>query len=263
MKRYFKLLLIVSLSSWLVSCDEIFNVEIIGDGNLKTERRSTGVFTGIFLDTDIEVVISEGTARELIVEADSNLLQYVSTEINNGILEIGEKSNFSIVPRHSVKVFVKVPSGFSEIEVINGGVVRIDSMQISRLDVRVYGVSQFITDSLNCPDFHLLTEGSTLTKITGIFENFTIYQKGSGNTLLKGEADNGEVVLEGSGKIDAIDLLMKDADLRLYGSGLIFCRVSGVLRTLIEGMGRIYYYGMPGELSKDVSGGGLVLPGEN
>ena len=109
MKRYFifLFLLAVTLFSGLISCDDIFSVEIVGDGNLKSERRSIGVFNGIFLDTDMEVIISEGPARELIVEGDSNILQYVSTEINNGILEIGEKSNFSIVPRHPVKVLLK------------------------------------------------------------------------------------------------------------------------------------------------------------
>ncbi|SFE36757.1 GIN domain-containing protein [Thermophagus xiamenensis] len=259
---YFVLLLLLSI---FTSCDEIFNVDIVGDGNLKTESRANeiGNFQGIYLDAGFELHISQSLANDLVIETDSNLMTYIVTEVNNGILEISEKNNFSIISRKSVQIFLTVASELSLIEVLNGGKVIIDTIQSPQLDINVYDVSQVKGAYIDCKEFNVFAEGSTNLQLNGNFGQLLVHQVGSGNLYINGLAGNGNVVLEGSGKISARELMMTDGDVRLYGSGLVFCRVSGLLETLIVGNGRIYYYGKPENVIKNISGEGLVLPADD
>jgi hypothetical protein len=245
------------------SCDELLSVDIVGDGNLKTEGRKLGPFDRLYLESDFEVVLKNGD-QSVVVEADSNLLSYVLTEITDGELNISVKPNFKIIPRQrKIHVYVTVPQSFSGVDIINEGKVVADSLIVNSLDVQVYGVSSFLSDSIYCSLLKLETEGSTSVNINGSFEELSIRQRGSGNLNLSGISDISEVVLEGSGKINAKSMKMQDTDIRLYGSGLIFCRTYGFLNAMINGSGRIYYYGDPSQLKKQITGDGLILPGED
>jgi hypothetical protein len=254
--------ILLLLLTGISSCDELLSVDIVGDGNLKTEGRSLGTFDRLYLESDFEVVLKNGDLS-VVVEADSNLLSYVLTEVTDEELDISVKPNFKIIPRQrKVHVYVTVPQSFSGIDIINGGKVVADSLIVNSLDVQVYGVSSFFSDTIYCPHLKLETEGSTSVDINGSFEELSVRQRGSGNLNLSGISDVSEVVLEGSGKINAKSMKMQDTDIRLYGSGLIFCRVNGLLNAMISGSGRIYYYGDPSELKKEITGKGLILPGE-
>ena len=263
MKPFLFLMVVGSVLSVLSSCEDIFSVEIVGDGNVKRLERSVGNYTGLFLDSDFEVYISQGLAGSLTIEADSNILSYIVTEVNNGILEIGVKPNFSVVPRNPVRISFEVADNLSEVEIINGGKVEMDTFFIETMNVEVYEVSSFKADSMVCGHLEVLGEGSTNIEVSGSVDTLSVRQIGSGNMKLMGQSLEGELVLEGSGKIEADELNLLYGDVRLYGSGLILCRVSGKLKTLIEGNGRIYYYGMPEDLIKEIVGEGLVLPADD
>ncbi|MGQ1889947.1 GIN domain-containing protein [Thermophagus sp. OGC60D27] len=261
MKPYLFLIVVIPLFLSLSSCEDIFSVEILGDGNIRSEKRIVGEIDRVLLESDFDLQIRQGLSGSLTVEADSNILSYVVSEVNNGTLELGVKQNFSIVPRQSVRITLEA-GNLSEVAIINGGRVQVDTFRTSFLRVNVYEVSTFKADSLICENLAVVAEGSTTVAISGNFDNLWLHQIGSGNMQLKGKANEGDVVVEGSGMIKAGELGMANGDLRLYGSGLILCRVSGLLKTYIDGNGRIYYYGMPENLTKEISGEGLVLPAE-
>lgn len=245
-----------------VSCDEILNVEIVGDGNTISENRDVSFFDEVYLSAGFEVVLSNGESP-LTVEADSNLLTYIETEVVNSQLQIDVKPNFEIVPRKPVRIYVGVSEEFRKVEVTDGGAIVADSLFVNALEVSVYGVSSFRGDTLGCSSLKLYSEGSTNVNIKGTFQNLAIRQIGSGNVSMKGKTDLEDIILEGSGKIDNHLLLAEDADISIYGSGLVFCHVLGSLSASIDGSGRIYYYGTPSRLEKNIAGKGLVLPADD
>ena len=245
-----------------IACDEIFSVDLIGDGNLKRETRRLENFQSLYLESAFEVNIRSGEEFKVKVEADSNILQYINTDVTDGELNISTEPNFQIQPRHPVRFYVRVPSRFSHVEVINGGRVQVDSLFLENLNITLYGVSYFEGERMNTP-LKVLAEGSTTFKAEGDFETLNLRQRGSGNVFLSGTCGKSDVILEGSGKIDARDLNMTNADVRVYGSGLILCRVSGTLKALVEGNGRIYYYGFPENIEKKIGDDGMIVPATN
>lgn len=253
------LLFIILFSS--TSCDNLLNVDVVGDGNLKSEIRNRPVFSSVSLDSDFEVVLMNGAKQEIKVETDSNLLSYILTDVNDGQLDISGKPNFIITPRQPVRIYLSVSSSFVAAEVINGGTIIADSLIVADFDANVFGVSSFSGENIDCKRFSVFSEGSTSINLHGEFDVLSIRQKGSGNMMLQGYGTFGNILLEGSGKIDARSMTLGDADISLYGSGLVLCDVLGRLNAKIDGNGRIYYYGEPDELLRDITGDGMVLLG--
>jgi len=264
----FFLIFISALGNW--SCNEILNVDIVGDGNLKTDTlQNLSSFSGIYLDSDFEIVLTSGEDQEVWVKADSNLLEndYINIEVDDDWLNVGVKPNFNIAPRQPVRVYIQIPpeSRISEAEVVNGGTIIADSLSISKFSVSVLGISVFRGNQISSENnFQILAEGSTTIYIDGEFQVLSLHQKGSGNMVLTGNTDFSEILLEGSGKIDGKSMTMNDANISIYGSGLVLCRVPGTLSALIDGSGRIYYYGgHPENLDKEIIGeAGQVRSGD-
>ena len=96
-----KQFLVILLASFLlVSCHHI-----TGSGNIITEKRSTGKFTGISTSSGIDVELKIGDNAEVAVEADDNIVKYVETKVHDGILRIRFEDGLSLNNTH-VKVYV-------------------------------------------------------------------------------------------------------------------------------------------------------------
>ncbi len=258
----YKLLFYISVTALflLSSCDGILNVDIVGDGNRVSRTRDLSSFSEIFLDTDFVVELETGATQRVEVECDSNLMAYVVTEVSNNLLSIGRKPNFDLLPRQPIRVKILVPN-LSSIEILGGGNMVADTIVSENLKLTVLGVSMFSSNFLECTFVDLFAEGSTRVAVNGIVRKFQVKQKGSGEMLLTGNGTTLDIALQGSGKIDADSLQVSFADVRLYGSGLIFCCASELLDVFISGNGRIYYQGSPLTVNQEISGGGLLIQG--
>ncbi|WP_010661859.1 GIN domain-containing protein [Marinilabilia salmonicolor] len=246
------------------SCDELLTIDVVGDGNMKNEARNLSPFNEVLLQSsDFEMILRSGERHKILVETDSNLIPYVTTEVVDNQLLIGTRDNFSIQAREGLLITVYYPGDLLTAEVSVGGILKTDSLVLDRFSASVFGVSKMRTlDTLRCNNFELFSDGSTNIEITGVFNELNLHQQGSGNILFYGLCDSGDLLLEGSGKIDLRELMMTDAEVELLGSGLILCNVIRRLNTRIVGNGRIYYYGQPEFLEKEIEGDGMVLPGD-
>jgi hypothetical protein len=82
---------------------------------------------------------------------------------------------------------------------------------------------------------------------------------GSGRIELEGDAETADFRLDGSGKIDAIDLETSDVKATITGSGKIYVFANDFLDVLITGSGDLYYRGNP-QISQRITGSGTVRP---
>lgn len=78
-----------------------------GSGNIVTEKRSTGSFTGVSAAGGFQVEIKNGPAEEVTVEADDNLIKYIETDVSGGQLRIRLKVH-NVNDAH-LKVFITAP----------------------------------------------------------------------------------------------------------------------------------------------------------
>jgi hypothetical protein len=98
--------------------------------------------------------------------------------------------------------------------------------------------------------------------VTGIeTESLTITLSGSGNLTGSGTAGSLDVTLSGSGNAWFTGLVADDVHAVLSGSGNIFVTASKSLDASVPGSGTIVYAGNPHEVTKSVTGSGVVTGG--
>jgi len=82
---------------------------------------------------------------------------------------------------------------------------------------------------------------------------------GSGQVLLDGEAEFADLNVSSSGKIDAMEMIVFDAEVKNTGSGKVFVYATETLKAIINGSGDVYYRGNP-QVSVSGSGSGSLRP---
>src|ERR1700760_1084447 len=80
--------------------------DVVGSGQVRTEMREAHGFHGVALDISGRVEITPGTAESVSVSADDNVLPYIETRVENGILHVRTRGNTSIRTRSPIKVSV-------------------------------------------------------------------------------------------------------------------------------------------------------------
>mgnify|MGYP000175578246 FL=1 len=104
-----KIIVIVLTALFFSSCHFDYN-SIKGSGRITTEKRTiTEKFTGIEVNSAIELSIEQSNETEIVVEADDNLQNSIITEVKNGKLIISSGPHLSI-RNGTRKVKVKMPS---------------------------------------------------------------------------------------------------------------------------------------------------------
>lgn len=101
-------IIVFFISILLTSCNANLNIGdgIDGSGNVITEKRTiTTPFTKIDASTGVEVIIEQGLPTEVEVELDDNLMEYVTTKVQNGTLVIKIEENIN--PNNNVIIRVK------------------------------------------------------------------------------------------------------------------------------------------------------------
>ena len=99
------ILFIAIISFFCLSCTKD---RLTGDGNVITEIRKPGNFTGIHSSGANPVKITYGTEFKVEIKGSGNLIPRYKTEIFNGTLNLGYE--FVSVHKDDIEVFVTMPA---------------------------------------------------------------------------------------------------------------------------------------------------------
>jgi len=211
---------------------------IRGQGPMVEETFNTGSFTGIQVDVDANVNISQSGETSLTIKGQQNILDVLEVRVVNNVLVIQYRTS---VWRH-------------ERMQINLSVAIID--QISSFgSARIYSESAFNTNDLGINifgsgnvDFADINASSVRARING-----------SGTVSMKGSVGRHDVGISGSGDYNAGDVVAESAVISIFGSGN--CRISVInsLEVAIHGSGNVYYRGNPPHKQASVFGSGKII----
>lgn len=194
--------------------------QLTGNGNIISETRNLGQFTGISSSGATPVEIKYGTEFSVVVKGSSNIVPRYTTRIVNNVLHMGfEGLNIS---RDDVEVILTMPS-LNKIELSGSTEVEIEGSfpVIPNLNVSISGSGKVETD----------------------------------NAM---QIDNVKVNISGSGMVDFEVVTSKTAEADISGSGSLRLQVQGRIKAKISGSGKIYYKGNP-VIQQDISGSGKLI----
>jgi hypothetical protein len=234
MRNFFVLALIVSFVTIFSSC-RVVN----GNHNVVTETRDIGTFNEIHLSGFADVHIAQGKESDLKISGESNLLNFIKTRVDNGVLIISTKEGVNIRNHESIMIYVSTP----ELEKIRlsgaGNLVSDNKWNLDKkLEIRTSGAGR-IKAEFNCPQVEVSLSGA-------------------GGIELQGETKDLEASISGVGSIKARDLKAENADVTVSGAGSIDVFASVDLKARVSGVGSINYWGNPQHVDEHSSGVGSI-----
>lgn len=227
------LIILLIASICFISCDSIS-----GNGNVRNEKRDISNINAVKTSGSIDVEINSGDTYSLTVENDENLIPYIVTEVNNGVLDIHYKNGYSIMNDHA-KVIVTVPT-LDKIITSGSG------------DISTNGVIK------SANEIEMNTSGSGNIKAEIDAPSVKVSGSGSGDIELSGRTKDFNCRISGSGDIKCSNLKSENADIHVSGSSDVHVFASVSLKVNVAGSGDVYYSGNPPNPEIHIAGSGTV-----
>ena len=193
---------------------------IDGSGNPAAVTRAVPPFSAVHLSGTSAVHITVGPERSVVVHADDNLVERVTTEVDAGVLQVSTRGDFSA----SSPMYVDVSVDSLDAVTLSGtGAISVQGVDANALRVA------------------LPATGTGLITVTGSAQRLSAR-------------------LGGTGDLQLAELQARDAEATLAGTGTgrIAVHVTGTLRATLAGDGEILYSGSPKVIER-VTGTGAIL----
>lgn len=233
--KYKVLFALLSLPLLFTSC--IFSPTIKGNGNVVSEERELDPFDEIKASRGINLYLTQGESKPLVIEADENLLEVIETEVVGHELII--KSTANVRNAKSFKVFVTAPK-FEAIKGTAGcNIYSENEISSDELELRASAGSN-INLEINTTMVDAASSAGSNIKLEGLAEDF--YGRASSGSNIKAE-----------------DLKTKKAEAKVSSGANIWITADKRLEASASSGGNIFYAGDPGETDFHKSSGGNVI----
>jgi hypothetical protein len=178
---------------------------IVGSGTMASETRPLADVTGVKLASIGAVEVVVGTDQSIVIEAEDNLIPFITTEVSDGVLTIGTTDETSLEPTRTLHFTVTV--GRVELAEISGaGTLSIEDPENDRIDLSV---------------------------------------PGAGTISVSGEVDWLTASISGTGTVEAARLAADDVIVEVSGAGNATVWAVNSLDVTLSGAGNVSYWGEP------------------
>lgn len=238
---------LITLSLVLLASTQIhaqwWGKSVKGNGELETITRNVGDYDEISVAGFFDVTLVAGNEGEITIEGESNLLEYIETEVNGDRLTIKVKNKQNLKTSWGKDIKIRVP--FRDLNQVSlsgsGEIMSTDVIKANNFRVSVSGSG----------DINLVVEASsTESRVTG-----------SGDLVLRGSTRDHETSVTGSGDLEAGRFKADNVDAKVTGSGDIRVSCDKSIRARVTGSGDIEYVGNPTKQDTKVSGSGDISRG--
>ncbi|MEM1257855.1 MAG: head GIN domain-containing protein [Bacteroidota bacterium] len=212
-----------------------------GNGNTVTIERSVGEYDQVALAGWFDVELVDGDEGELTLTGESNLLEYIKTEVKDGKLTIKQRKGVNLKPSNwNEGILIVVP-----VETIDG--------------VSLSGSGDIVgKTTLKSNNFKTSISGSGDITLNVEAKSVDASMSGSGDIRLSGRTTDFEVSVSGSGDIRAYDLEADFVEAQVSGSADIKITANEMLKARVSGSGDISYKGNPKKIDTKSSGSGDI-----
>src|SRR5215203_2064600 len=100
--------------------------KVTGEGDLRTETRTTGSFTGIEAQVSGDLYYTNGNEHKIELTAQQNILNVIETHISNNKLVVRFKDNVRVRDHEQITIRITAPS-LTSIKSSGSGSVTVSS----------------------------------------------------------------------------------------------------------------------------------------
>jgi hypothetical protein len=246
--RFLNILLLLTICFTFSSCKKTN----LGDcfkstGKIIEQERDLGEISRIIIHDNVNVVFTHNQSKNVIVSAGENIIDKIITEKNGDTLDISNTNSCNWVRDFSVPITVYLPGD-----------------KINKIDYRSIG-NISCADTIFCDSLFVdVYEGAgTLDILVHSFLVHTAIHYGTAEIQLSGICNLCFVYSAGWGLIDNRDLISNQVYVGNKSSNDIYLHAERILAATCEGIGNIYYFGTPENISFNQIGSGKLIKLDN
>lgn len=215
---------------------------IIGKGEVITDKRTVGSFTGVNLEFSGDVMIKQGNETSVDVVTQANIAQEVETVVEDNILHVRfkKRQGYNDYSTKKLTVYVVSPTIENLSLTGSGELTALSDIKSSNLKVLLKGSGNLKLQNIDCTALEARLQGSGNVSMSGGTAVSAVYE------------------LTGSGDLIAEKVKSRSVSASLKGSGNISCTATDAIDAKATGSGDIAYYGHPAQTIVKSSGSGNV-----
>jgi hypothetical protein len=201
----------------------------MSDSKPVKEKRDVRGFNRVSLGGVGELVITQGDAERLEIDADEKVMPRIVTRVEDGTLVIGIEPGSWWRRLTDVTKTIRYDLTMREIRgiVLSGvGTIQAPGVSAERLDLIVSGAGKLHIMDLSAHDL-------------------TAVMSGAGGCEVSGRVETQDLKITGAGSFRAPDLRSSSTKVLLSGTGSVTVNVDQTLDATISGAGSIKYHGEP------------------
>jgi hypothetical protein len=237
-RKSMAMLLLMLAAIFTISGCYLDNINCIrGNGQVTTETRATQPFNQIVSNGSFEIVVLPSLVHEVRLETESNLIDFIRTDVAGNRLIIETSNNRCVNNTLPLRITVYSPY-------VNG--------------FEMNGSGSMVAYGLDVAELSANLNGSGTIDLDAVADVVRCTISGSGTIEISGVTDISELQISGSGTIYGYDLDQNACYATITGSGNMYVYPNLLLDVEISGSGNLYYKGNP-QLIQKITGSGRVI----
>lgn len=226
-KAILSLLSVLFLFPVLAGClRQVIPQTVRGAGELTTQERNLTGVQGVALNTLGDLTIVPGEQQKLVIEAEENLLQYLVSDVQRGVLNISVQQGIDLQPTQPIRYTLTVPA-LDELTTNSLGSILAPALQAGNFQIRANSAGDIQLAGLDATELRVTISSSGDVQIDG------------------GQVQEQSIRVSSEGNYRAPNLGSQIANVRLSSSGNAVLRVAERLSGVLSSSGNLTYYGDP------------------
>ena len=228
-----------------------------------TQVRNVGKFTGVSVSSGIKVNFTQGNNQSVVVDTDPNLQEYISTQVENGILVISvQNKNNRKLNFKKLLVTVEAPQ-LSSVRVSSGSLLTtLNTINENDFQANISSGANLNADlNIRNKTNVSISSGSSM-RMDVKTKNFQLAGSSGSSSTVVGNAENTTFSLSSAASCNAQDLSSKNATASASSGASLKINTTENLTATASSGASIRYKGNPRNFigSGKSSSGGTVQP---
>ena len=181
-----KIIAVSLLSGCLLSsCDWLPNQTITGTGDVETMAVNVPDFEGVSVTGTCNVDIVIGETQSILLHAQQEILNVMSYEVKDQILQIGFKPDYTVNTSKEISASIVIPK-VSHVSITGAGDFTLEGTQQEVLDIHITGTGNVSAFDLEVKDCTIRISGAGNCEVN-VTESLDVIISGVGNVLYMGD----------------------------------------------------------------------------
>lgn len=263
-RRYFvifgliAIVVLAAVLGHLINSSWFLNKKIQGNGEWSLITRHVGSYHKLAVSGIFNIDLQAGEPGDIEIQADSNLLPYITTHVSNDKLTIGIKANIDINSTKTIHIIVPANQ-----------LAYLSHSGVGQINAKHLHTKNLVIKSSGVGDIHLagdigltrLNKNGVGTVYVGDIDSSDLIVNASGVgsvTLVGGNVANCDFSKSGVGTLTANQLTCQHLVVSSSGLGDVDVRAISTLTAKVTGSSTISYYGKPDKINTEISGLGKL-----